>query len=490
MAFLLRAHLGCGESFFGSGLNAPVSDCLSAWLSRHHELGTATTKDYLKDRRWWSRMRARYLLSLLMGLGLVACDSRSVTLSHGSPSLQPPSQVSPQTQDLQHPRFSRVQMVNAMDGWGIDENGLLVKTTDGGSSWVEFQLSVGNLGATGANSVWAASFSATAIHVYRSLNGGKTFTSSTLPGGGFSGAVNFASPTTMSSVELGLKPTILSISTTTDGGIRWQKTKIAVSTQFEGGLVDTGLSGEDQEWIDVQSTPRMYHQDLALFFTTDAGQTWEPISTASLPTAGDKSGVAALSRDNVWVSGTEPTPGYVWLFHTLNGGASWQHVELPVPVAFQEDATIVVEPPNFFGPKVGTLPVYVADRSTFILYRTQDGGQTWLPGDAIHLPPGNSPSGQPFFMSVLDENTIWVSNWQTLYRTTDGGGTWSVESRDPLLTAAEELQFVDPNDGWLLSSGTLWRTVNGGSTWQAATAQPDADRNMGSPLATDIACYP
>lgn len=93
------------------------------------------------------------------------------------------------------------------------------------------------------------------------------------------------------------------------------------------------------------------------------------------------------------------------------------------------------------------------------IFRTDDGGATWVRQDA--------GTKRPFLaMSCLDAQTAWIAGKEGIvYATTDGGGTWT-----RLETGANRhlftLEFVTRERGHGAGDfGTMIHTEDGGKTW-------------------------
>ena len=104
------------------------------------------------------------------------------------------------------------------------------------------------------------------------------------------------------------------------------------------------------------------------------------------------------------------------------------------------------------------------------LYRTDDGGSTWI---EIHLQGKRIVPGGVF----LDGQEAWLPGVpdanlaQTVFRTTDGGRTWTDLASLPGPDLS--LYFHDPRNGWALNgigaAGSIfyqaYKTMDGGTTW-------------------------
>ena len=128
------------------------------------------------------------------------------------------------------------------------------------------------------------------------------------------------------------------------------------------------------------------------------------------------------------------------------------------------------------------------------IVRTNDGGITWY----NVTPPEVTEAGYSVDTFVLDNNHVWMQlpdldnfpNSGSLYRTTDGGLTW-ISNKVPF--SRGDLNFLDPNNGWVMSvlgaaAGSMgvsvFQTSDGGATWdQTYTNDPNlADAGDSLPL--------
>jgi len=233
----------------------------------------------------------------------------------------------------------------------------------------------------------------------------------------------------------------------------------------------------------------------SLLVTQDGGETWLDATPPGLhPLPADISSLGIhpffLNESTAWFSPF--TAGTGSLYHTQDGGESWITSAPPFGNAryFFLDENVGY---GFVDLGAGAGSHYVA------LYRTLDGGNTWLemfthePGESKSLPEGGSKNGVTF----LDVDNGWVGgsipmeDYFYLHYTTDGGITWSLET-DISLPAAYagsfldvwQPVFVDATSAYLqvravLSGGDLalliYRSHDSGDSWVFRNAVVDGN---------------
>src|SRR5262249_39976305 len=129
------------------------------------------------------------------------------------------------------------------------------------------------------------------------------------------------------------------------------------------------------------------------------------------------------------------------LFHTTNGGASWQQVDFRQIQGGHETRVQYTEDPNI---------LYALDYSSINGVDNQrpakstDGGQTWQP-------LANDPTFSGAFSFAADptnHNRLVIADYTNIYFSNDGGQTW-----------ASKYTAADSNAGIVLG-GTFWDGTN------------------------------
>ena len=173
----------------------------------------------------------------------------------------------------------------------------------------------------------------------------------------------------------------------------------------------------------------------ALLQTKDSGDSW---SVSLDPEDCSLFGLSVVTPLNIWASGIihDALDSYGQIFHTLDGGVTWQNVITP---------SIVTPNVEFYNSTHGL----VVDANS--MYRTIDGGFSWQAGINWSLdynPPRDIH---------LSSSAFRVATWEGLYISEDWGLTWKVE--DSRNTAG--LSFITDDEGWILFPLTVAHFVDG-----------------------------
>lgn len=180
-------------------------------------------------------------------------------------------------------------------------------------------------------------------------------------------------------------------------------------------------------------------------WTTDGGSSWySPADSGGLT---DPIDFHFVDADHGWAISANQA-----LFHTADGGKSWQYAG----VVYGKSAV------RFINDRVGV----VAGSSGSVL-RTEDGGVTW----------SARPTGVFDNLSRLvfvDELIGWAVGVEgTVVTTSDAGLTWH---QVPVPTSAwlNDVFFVDALHGWIVGDqGTVLATVDGGRTWSVEASRAE-----------------
>ncbi|MEP6775978.1 MAG: YCF48-related protein, partial [Chloroflexota bacterium] len=289
-----------------------------------------------------------------------------------------------------------VMFSDVSNGWAVGDN--MVRTTDGGTTWQQVPLPPESL------PLWDVDF----MDTQHGIAGGDSF--------------------------LNTESVII---TSSDGGANW-------NTRTNGSINDVlkmVASDRDHAWATSDYGGKISR-------TTNGGRTWQVTEVGEQYIV--LTGVDMADTLHGWTVGYDTTFLDSRIYHTSDGGATWQQQFDPNAQYLQGVAVLDAQTAIVVGGYSG---------SGSIRDRTTDGGATW---HNLNVPIG------AFFYDVffLDSRTGWmVGGDGDIVKSTDGGDTWFVQNNPAQYTLAS-VHFSDPNNGWAGGYfGTLIRTTNGGATW-------------------------
>ncbi|MCL4531394.1 MAG: hypothetical protein M1282_18575 [Chloroflexi bacterium] len=369
------------------------------------------------------------ILSFLFLLAfLTACAPNVVPIPvTQGPTLPPPTSSAPV---IAAPGLTTVHMVDANSGWGVTDTAV-VRTEDGGVTWHE-------AGPSGVTTL------------------GYTATSNFLDAQ--HGWILITDPK---------NPLAGTMYRTSDGGTTW------TSSSVPFGSGDLHFLDADKGWIMASLGAGAGSMGVAIFQTTDAGATWtqtytndpnQPNAGSSLPLGGLKDGLTPLDMQNAFIGGVIYTPGEIYLYKTSDGGHSWSQITVTAPVGY-EQADFETIGPTFVSAKDAYLPVHASSQYgvMLVIYVSHDGGATWV------LTPKMIPQGGSMDFVSPTDGFVW--NGTTFYVTHDGAQTWTTITPDVAFgDNFAGMDFVSPTTGFVLTNdvtGTrrLYKTTNSGTNW-------------------------
>ena len=185
--------------------------------------------------------------------------------------------------------------------------------------------------------------------------------------------------------------------------------------------------------------------------------------------------VQMVDEQSGWgVLDVDPNSRLAAIGRTMDGSLTWYNVTPAGAEAFTQDDAF------FFLDNRTAWLLLPKDDTTSSLYRTTDGGATWIAADAV-----------PFIdarFSFINDTLGWALTHPiagdydtvTIFKTTDSGQNWqAVYSGDPanpmggVLPSApripNDVVFVDAQTGWMAAAGLdsigLYMTEDGGVNW-------------------------
>jgi photosystem II stability/assembly factor-like uncharacterized protein len=325
--------------------------------------------------------------------------------------------------------------------------GSLYRTTNGGIHWTKFDVpfNSGKLQFLDDNNGFVlygepSGMQKQAVALYQTTDGGATWTlkydnnptlpnpSTSLPFSGHKMGMTFRDPTT--GWVGGDIPTngFVYLYKTTDSGISWAQVSLPLPAGYPSAFITTTAPkffGGNDAVLPVWMTLGVGMRDLFLYTTHDGGATWQ-VSPAFARNAGYTdiiSASAAISWD------------WAHLFHvTNNGGSTWSTVT--PNMNFAEDFREL----DFVTPTTGWARLQLPDGRP-ALYRTTDGGATWVALYGQTSPP-SAPDPSAFAQSLVD--TLNARNFDALPASMDQSftfGYWESQGTSyPTAQAIESLR--------------------------------------------------
>ena len=334
-------------------------------------------------------------------------------------------------QVVETPAFVDIQFLNELDGWGMTET-YVVRTNDGGITWydvtppdLEEVASAVHTFILDKDHAWVQkpdfnNFPNNGL-LYHTADGGLTWNVSSTPFSG--GDISFLDANNgwmLADLGVGAGSNAVAVFQTTDGGATWFQTYTndpnnpEASDTLPLGGIKSDLVPVDMltAWVGgvVYSPGSIY-----LFRTDDNGQTWTPVSlelpegTDEIELGIDRDQLRFVSEQDgfliVRMSG-EATQTAVYV--TDDGGETWTLTPTLIPNAGQSDIMSAEE-------------VIIYNGEEF--YVTRDAARTWATvtpdivfGDSFAL------------MDFVNPDNGWIvtvaEGQYALYRTHDGGATW------------------------------------------------------------------
>jgi len=251
---------------------------------------------------------------------------------------------------------------------------------------------------------------------------------------------------------------------TSDGGLSWEtqyEQATPIDMLFTVFRLNSVYFVDDQNgWAVGRSEyDESYDHHWAILHTSDGGLHWEEQGQNLCEGLSPEFfGVQFLDGQNGWAledGRYDPDQGAQSLFlaHTTDAGATWEWVSTGITGSLSVGFALVqgdlVFTDEQHGWAVGGLGKVI---------HTDDGGGHWVRQDFAQ------DWKRLFAIEMLDNQEGWIAG-EGLYHTSDGGAHWNEKDvgfgRD-----FQDIQFTDSLNGWLVGEyGAIMATRNGGQTW-------------------------
>ncbi len=429
-----------------------------------------------------------------------------------------------------------VHALDAMNAWAAGENGTILKTVDAGQVWnmldPGFSYDLNDIFAADAQTIWAVGDDESLLEgkVLKTSDGGDSWV---LQHSLYYMADGVAAADTQNVWVVGGDIDILKSG---DGGATWvDQCPGTTSVLPDVCAIDTHTA-----WI-VRGAGDV-------LITVDGGESWASKDTGPDDPDGGLFGISALGAETAWVVGVDGL-----ILKTEDGGDIWSHqisgtsetlfgvcaVDEHAAWAVGAGGTIIKTSDGglHWSQQVSGTSSTIADISAVsaevawaicedvnnyesLILKTTDGGENWLPvspdmgfpymvssicavdseiawaaGNSLVLKTVNGGEdweetfineGDLLDICAPDEYTAWavgcLSNYEELaiFKTGDGGATWRRQERyiAPILYG---ISAADPCTAWTVGvSGLVLHTSNGGDDWPDICSISPSGGGMGT----------
>ncbi len=262
---------------------------------------------------------------------------------------------------------------------------------------------------------------------------------------------------------------------TEDGGTTWVEKLSKPGTYFRTiGFIDaqTGFAGN----IGTDYFPGVT-DTTPLYVTHDGGNTWAAAASAEGPPVKGICSIDVLrtsfinaghldSRVVLHAAGRVGGPAF--LMRSLDGGASWQSMDLSAYAGMILDV-------KFFDESTGL--VFAASdaniaRANGLILLTRDGGKTWTKRYQSARPfestwKASFPTREIGYATLQSYNPDKAETKRYVLKTVDGGLNWSeIPLVDDFSVRSFGVGFATPEIGWVGTLNSGYQTTNGGKTWE------------------------
>ncbi|HEU0295754.1 MAG TPA: hypothetical protein VFR47_23645 [Anaerolineales bacterium] len=381
-------------------------------------------------------MKVKFLICLtILALVVSACagngPASETTLNPQKyPNSASPVQINAPV--IETPALVKLDMLNELDGWGVTAT-QIVRTNDGGLTW--YNVTPPDVTETGygvqylvrdANTAWVQipdfnSFPNSGF-LYRTRDGGMNWSKSTTPFSG--GDLEFLDEDNgwmLADLGVGAGSNAVAVYRTTDGGANWTLAYTNDPNQANagdalplGGL-KSGIAPLNMQTAFVYGV--IYAPGTAyLFRTDDGGETWAQVTSPPLPEGAENAELSIdqlaflTPNDGLMTMRVTSQESNLAVYTSNDAGDTWSLTPTLIPIGGSADFLSATEAVIYNGEQ---------------FYVTSDAARTWntISPDIVF--------GDTFAqMDFVNLSSGWVltldptTNQSSLYRTTDGGSTW------------------------------------------------------------------
>ncbi len=299
------------------------------------------------------------------------------------------------------------------------------------------------------NTIWfcCEDFGTSGSYVFRSIDGGKTFTHNATPFAGLAAQMDaFDANTALIATDNG------KIWKTADGGTTWTEKYSYMISVIAPGFFD-GLCVVDEN-VAIAVGDMEPNGNMHFVRTTDKGETWNLITGIDFLGSAYSyyrwgSGLCSVGK-SIWVSATNMEYAASYLFRSFDAGVTWESFTIPTTVIATYPRSIAFTDDN---------NGLIADRRGNVVKST-DGGATWM---VTNKPDTSADCWVNAVVAIPNTNIILAMDDLGVFYTTDLGATWG-----KINTPGEGLDgfyfmggvFLNPDFGYVFAySGSFGKVL-------------------------------
>jgi photosystem II stability/assembly factor-like uncharacterized protein len=318
-----------------------------------------------------------------------------------------------------------IKFVNNNTGWIVGENGIIMKTTNFGSSWINQISGTSNSIISSsfydANTGWALT---PYSQLLRTTNGGGNWILTSLFTSNYP-SIFFLNQST------GWIGGFNRVLKTTNGGINWTEIFVPINYYSRTIFFPDSING----YITAQNS--------LVYKSTNGGLNWFSVSNG-LTTFTDLYSSYFIDSITGYIGGLN---GLV--FKTTNGGNNWN----PVSIGTTSSITSLY----FISHNTGWA---VTDAGN--IYKTTTGG-------SFTLQQSGTTTGLNSVCFINNNTGYTTGKFGTLLYTTNSGSQWIQRNQTITNNTLFSSCFINSQTGWVGGDNFLAKTINGGDNWSQYT---------------------
>jgi len=336
-------------------------------------------------------------------------------------------------------RFTSVSFPSPDTGYVIGHNQTFFNTTNAGANWTSLNIPISNLCMhfTDVNTGYISGNSN--ANVYKTTNSGNNWTSQSTSAGGSIEDIFFINQN-----RGWVTGSTSAYSLTTNGGTNWFHFSTGATSDFHSVHFADPLNG------------CIVGENGKTLITNNGGFIWENLSRGS---------VSALN--NVWFMNSQTGFAVGWLFTVLktnDAGATWNSI------AYNNFSNITLNSVFFTDQNTGYTvgdTIYSPLRGT--LYKTTNGGTNWN----RHYRTQNGSRFRDVYF--LNRDTGFIVTSSGVLKTTNAGANYQSVSGSFDLNS---ITFITPQTGYCSGrNGVVIKSTDGGSVWTNVATNTTFDLN-------------